>query len=285
MSRDSDFSGSTGGPARRRSGASDSSLPSSARLSKMPAETVVPVIATRSGWKTAPGFAPELLHDRPAAPASICCSSNGSASASASRARASASLAPSLRHHLVPRRLVDLDRAEREPDQVADLGQRRDLLLDGRHRLLEARVVGAREALAPPSTRAGAAGELGRRPARGCSARSSSESFCSSNTAGERETRSSENFSISSSVVKKVVVCVVAPAEQREVVAHRLGQVAGVAQLLHRGGAVALRQRLAVGAVQQRQVRVQRRARRPARSARAAGGACSRGGPRRAPRA
>jgi hypothetical protein len=32
----------------------------------------------------------------------------------------------------------------------------------------------------------------------------------------------------------------VAPAQQREVVAHRLGQVAGVAQLLHRRGAVAL---------------------------------------------
>ena len=47
-----------------------------------------------------------------------------------------------------------------------------------------------------------------------------------------------------------------APAEQRQVVAHRLGQVAGVAQLLHRRGAVALGQLLAVGTVQQRQMRV-----------------------------
>ena len=52
---------------------------------------------------------------------------------------------------------------------------------------------------------------------------------------------------------------VVAPAEQREVVAHRLGQVAGVAQLLHRRRAVALGELLAVGAVQQRQVGVERR--------------------------
>ena len=40
---------------------------------------------------------------------------------------------------------------------------------------------------------------------------------------------------------------VVAPAEQREVVADRLGQVAGVAQLLHGRGAVALGELLAVG--------------------------------------
>ena len=47
--------------------------------------------------------------------------------------------------------------------------------------------------------------------------------------------------------------------EQRDVVAHRLGQVAGLAQLLHRRRAVALGELLAVGAVQQRQVGVHRR--------------------------
>src|SRR5215207_2277218 len=51
---------------------------------------------------------------------------------------------------------------------------------------------------------------------------------------------------------------VIAPAEQGEVVAHGLGQVAAVAQLLHGGGAVALRELLAVRAVQQWQVRVHR---------------------------
>ena len=56
--------------------------------------------------------------------------------------------------------------------------------------------------------------------------------------------------------MKNVVVVVVAPAEQGEVVAHRLGEVAAVAQLLHRRGAVALGELLAVGAVQQRQVGV-----------------------------
>ena len=52
-----------------------------------------------------------------------------------------------------------------------------------------------------------------------------------------------------------------APAEQREVVAQRLGQVARVAQLLHGRRAVALGELLAVQAVQQRQVRVERRLR------------------------
>ena len=64
-------------------------------------------------------------------------------------------------------------------------------------------------------------------------------SFCSSNTAGDFDTRSSENAWISSSVVKNSVL-LGAPAEQREVVAHGLGQVAALAQLLHGGGAVAL---------------------------------------------
>ena len=50
----------------------------------------------------------------------------------------------------------------------------------------------------------------------------------------------------------------IAPPEQREVVAHRLGEVAGVAQLLDRRGTVALGELLAVGAVQKREVRVDR---------------------------
>src|SRR5439155_2961723 len=54
---------------------------------------------------------------------------------------------------------------------------------------------------------------------------------------------------------------VVAPAEQREIVADRLRQVARLAQLLHRGGPVALRELLAVGTEQQREVRVDRRGR------------------------
>src|SRR3954468_6792274 len=51
---------------------------------------------------------------------------------------------------------------------------------------------------------------------------------------------------------------VVAPAQQRHVVADRLGQVALVAQLLHRRRPVALGELLAVGAVQQRHVGVDR---------------------------
>ena len=146
----------------------------------------------------------QVAPPRPAAPASTCCSSNGSTVgerlAGARQRLAGAVLA----HHLVPGRLVDLDRAEREADQAGNLGQRRDLLLHRGDRLLEARVAGARDALAL-HVLGGAARRARPGPARGCSARSSSESFCSSNTAGERDTRSSENFSISSSVVKKVV--------------------------------------------------------------------------------
>ena len=51
-------------------------------------------------------------------------------------------------------------------------------------------------------------------------------------------------------------VIAAAPPEQGQVVAHRLGQVARVAQFRHRGGAVALGQLAAVGSVQQRKVRV-----------------------------
>ena len=47
-----------------------------------------------------------------------------------------------------------------------------------------------------------------------------------------------------------------APAEQGQVVADRRRQVAALAQLLHRGGAVALGELLAVRPVEQRQVRV-----------------------------
>ena len=72
--------------------------------------------------------------------------------------------------------------------------------------------------------------------------------------------------STSSSVGDDRLVVGVAPAEQREVVAHRLGQVAGVAQLLDRRRAVALGELLAVGAVQQRQVGVDAAARRPSAS-------------------
>ena len=58
---------------------------------------------------------------------------------------------------------------------------------------------------------------------------------------------------------------VVAPAQQRDVVAHGLRQVALLAQLLDRRRAVALRELLAVGAVEQREVRVDGRLRFEAR--------------------
>ena len=69
------------------------------------------------------------------------------------------------------------------------------------------------------------------------------------------------NCSTSSLRREDRLVVLGAPAQQRHVVAQRLGQVALVAQLLHRRGAVALGELLAVLAVQQRQVRVERRLR------------------------
>ena len=49
--------------AARSIRASVSSRPSSATLSKIPGETVVPAIATRTGWNTLPGLAPRALDD------------------------------------------------------------------------------------------------------------------------------------------------------------------------------------------------------------------------------
>src|SRR5207244_432103 len=54
---------------------------------------------------------------------------------------------------------------------------------------------------------------------------------------------------------------VVAPAEEREVVAHRLREIARVPKVLDGSCAVALGELLAVGTVEQRQVRVDRRVR------------------------
>src|SRR5829696_4467439 len=74
--------------------ASVSSRPSAATDSNIPGETVVPEIATRTGWKTCLGLTPSRSTTSRSA-ASTPGSSNGSAAASAARASARFSSAPS----------------------------------------------------------------------------------------------------------------------------------------------------------------------------------------------
>ena len=77
--------------------------------------------------------------------------------------------------------------------------------------------------------------------------------------AGEGLTRSSVKCSSRSSFEKISVVAVEAPAEQRQVVHQRLGQVALAAELLHRRRAVPLRELAAARREDQRHVRELRR--------------------------
>ena len=84
---------------------------------------------------------------------------------------------------------------------------------------------------------------------------------------------------------EQLLVAARRPAEQREEIDHRLGQIALLLVLRHRRRAVALAQPLLVGPENQRHVR-ERRHRRAERVDRAApASACSRCGRRRAPRA
>ena len=107
-------------PARRRCARSDSSRPSRARLSKIPAETVLPGDRDADRLEHRARLRPRAPRRRRAAPASIVrLVERLDAPRAPSRARASAVPRAVLAHHLVPRRLVDLDRPEREPDQVA----------------------------------------------------------------------------------------------------------------------------------------------------------------------
>ena len=186
--------------------ASDSSRPSRARLSKMPAETVFPVIATRIGWNTAPGFAPSSSDHAPQRLLDVLLVER-----LASRERRAGALqrvpGAVLGHHLVPGGRVDLHRARRRTRPGAGTPP------------------ASRSSPGPPPRPARAADRSAPGMPRcghqlGGHGRVSSVtvsisrmywpfiqgSFCSSNTAGERDTRSRENFSISSSVVKKVVV-------------------------------------------------------------------------------
>src|SRR5215213_6106401 len=97
-----------------------SSRPSSATLSKIPGEIVVPAIATRTGWKTCFGFQPRSS-TRPRSAPSIAYCVNGSSPASSVRAARGAD-------RLAPCGLV-LDRAVVEKaGERPEVGERLDLL-------------------------------------------------------------------------------------------------------------------------------------------------------------
>ena len=104
-----------------------SSRPSTESDSKIPGETVVPVIATRSGWKTCFGLAPCSSTTARSA-ASI--ASGSKSSTRAQRLERRLEQRPRLgRHHLLPRLRVVDGVVEEEADQRPDLGQRLRLLL------------------------------------------------------------------------------------------------------------------------------------------------------------
>ena len=187
-----------------------------------------------------------------AAPPRRCSTVNGSAPASASRAASSVSTPAVAADHLLERRRV-VDRPveqERRPaarSPPASGSSRAEISTAPRRPVRPVYSSSRRVSSSIPSSRRW-------RPFRWRSLRSS-------NIAGFFETRSSRKRSASSSSAEVLLVGGEPGAEQRDVVVDRLGQVAGVAQLLHRRGAVALGQLAAVRAVQQRQVRVARRRR------------------------
>ena len=251
-----------------------SSRPSSATLSKIPGETVVPAIATRTGWKTCSASSRGARRSRAVRLDRVLVERRQLARARArlrERLRAAVRAEPALERARVVDRPVERKPASGQKSASVWIFS---WLISTPPRSPSRPVNASRRCVSSSSEQVAhvaavhvrAASSRRRRPATCGSARA--RSAAPARRSGSSSSSSSEPA-----------------AEQRDVVAHRLGQVAGVAQLLHGGGAVALGELLAVGAVQQRQVRVARRRLAAAPRARAAAWACSRGGPRRARRA
>ena len=239
-----------------RSGRSDTSRPSSSRDSNSPGATVLPEMATRTGVNSTRGFSPVSSQAARSA-ASIEAASQVSSASSRSRAAASEPAASG----------SSATRCHASPPSAAGPNRKPAKARTGSARAASpapaARPRRPAPAAPPAPSRSGAGGRAarrGRRPpvsARRCSPFSHS-SFWKSNTAGLLLTRSSVNRSTSSGVRHHGRLVVEAPAQQGEVVLHRLGQVAAVAELLDRHRAVALGELLAVRPEDHRQVGVGR---------------------------
>ena len=117
---------------------SDSSRPSSASVSKIPGETVVPASATRSGWKTSLGLAPRALDDLAQRRLDRRSASNGS-TLRERLARVGERGAAVLAQPLLARLRVVGRAVEDEARQRPEVGERLDLLLRDRDRGAQAR--------------------------------------------------------------------------------------------------------------------------------------------------
>ena len=140
-------------------------------------------------------------------------------------------LRPVLRHYLRPGRLVDLERAKRELDQVVELGERLRLLLGRRAGLNEARVLAAGK-VAEAHPGAQPLGQLGRRELANVVAVHPAQLLLVEDRRRARDSIEAEPLDELGGREERRRL-VVAPAEEREVVANRLAQIAGVAKLLH----------------------------------------------------
>ena len=255
--------------------ASVSSRPRAATDSKIPGETVVPLIATRIGWKTSLRLDPEPLHHA----AQRRLDRLGRRTARPRPApRAPRAAARARRRAITFAQAFSSDSAGRSTRKPAS-GQKSASVCIFSWAIATA----SRGPSRPSASSSRRASSVGRQLAQ-VAAVHPAQLLLVEDRRRSSTPASSEKPSISSLGGHERGRLVVAPAEQRDVVAHGLGQVAALAQLLHRRRAVALGELLAVGAVQQRQVGVDAAARRPAPAASSPGAGCSRGGPRRARR-
>ena len=163
---------------------------------------------------------------------------------------------------------------EQERAERLELGQRRDLLLRQRRDLDDPVGLRGERRAALPEVRDEALGEVERRQ------RAQVDAVHPLELLGVEDRRrridALEREEADQLLAREqLALGVEVPAEQREEVDDRLGEVAGLAQLLDAGRAVPLREALAIGAEEQRQVRERRHRRRRAPRARAPGAASS----------
>ena len=225
----------------------------------MPGETVVPASATRIGWKTSLRLGAEPLDHAAQRRLDRVSTSNGSSLGERRRARRPARARPSSPQPLLARRRV-VGRAVE--DEARPAARSRPASGSSRCADRDRRRAGPSR---PVNASRRARQLVERQLAQVAAVHPAQLLLVEARRVALRRARASKRSTSSLGREDRLVVGV-APAEQREVVAHRLGQVAGVAQLLDRRRAVALGELLAVGAVQQRQVGVDAAARRPSAS-------------------
>ena len=111
----------------------------------MPGDTVVPLIATRTGWNTSFGLTPS----RSTTARSAASTRRGVEGLGGGQrvARGAQPVEPAVVHHLLPGLLVELLALDQEAGQRPEVGQRLELLLADRHGL--GRHLAAQQVLEP----------------------------------------------------------------------------------------------------------------------------------------